>query len=272
MTSPTQITASQLSRRIGLPDTPIIIDVCIDEDFNLDPYLIPTAFRYPFRKIENLVPSLIGKKTIIICQKGQKLSQGAAAILRNYTINAESLEGGVLAWRDAGMPLISITKIPPRNNQNHTVWVTRHRPKIDRIACPWLIHRFIDPNAQFLFVEPSQVLLVAEKFDATPFDIDASTFTHHGKYCTFDILLEVFKLTTDPLIRLAKIIRGADTNHLDLSPQSSGLLAVSLGLSRRDKDDHAQLTAGMVIYDAFYRWARDAVTENHSCLPLSKKV
>ena len=263
MPSPTQITISQLSRLIGLPDTPVIIDICIDEDFELDARFIPTAFRHPFRDIASLAPSLQGKRVVIVCQKGLKLSQGAAAILRDYGIAAEFLEGGNWGWRDAGNPLVPADKIPTRNADGRSVWVTRQRPKIDRIACPWFIRRFIDRNAQFLFVAPSEVLNVAEKFDATPFDVEDVFWSHRDDHCTFDTMIEEFALETEPLKRLAEIIRGADTNRHDLAPQSAGLMAASLGLSRMYRDDLEQLDAGMVLYDAFYRWARDAVSEGH---------
>lgn len=263
MTSPTQITVSQLSRLIGLPDTPVIIDICIDEDFELDARFIPTAFRHPFRDIASLAPSLQGKRVVITCQKGLKLSQGATAILRDCGVAAEFLEGGNWGWRDANQPLVPADKIPTRNAQGRSVWVTRQRPKIDRIACPWFIRRFIDRNAQFLFVAPTEVLNVAEKFDATPFDIEDVFWSHRDDRCTFDTMIEEFALETEPLKRLAEIIRGADTNRRDLAPQSAGLMAASLGLSRMYRDDLEQLDAGMVLYDAFYRWARDAVSEGH---------
>ncbi len=263
MPSPTQITVSQLSRLIGLPDAPVIIDVCIDEDFALDERLIPTAIRHPFKDIAALAPSLIGKRVIIICHKGKKLSQGAAAILRAHRVQTETLEGGIVAWREAGAPYVPANSIPKRNSEGQTLWVTRQRPKIDRIACPWLIRRFIDRNAQFLFVSPSEVLDVAEKFDATPFDVEDVFWSHRGDNCTFDTMIEEFTLDTKPLKLLANIVRGADTNRLDLAPQSAGLMAASLGLSRMYRDDLAQLEAGMGLYDAFYRWARDATDEGH---------
>lgn len=263
MTSPTQITVSQLSRLIGLPDAPVLVDVCIDEDYELDPRLLPTAFRHPFRDIAALAPKVKGSRVVVICQKGLKLSQGAAAILRDHGIAAESLEGGALAWRDAGQPLIPADRIPPRNAEGRTVWVTRQRPKIDRIACPWLIRRFIDRHAQFLFVDPSEVRNVAEKFGAIPFDIENVFWSHHGDQCTFDTMIREFALETDAMTQLATIVRGADTNRHDLAPEAAGLMAASLGLSRMYRDDLAQLEAGMALYDAFYRWARDARDEGH---------
>lgn len=271
MASPTQITPTQLSRLIGLPTCPVIVDVCIDEDFAADPRLIPSSFRHPFTKIEELAPTLQDEKVVIVCQKGLKLSQGAAGLLRNAGINAESLVGGNFAWRDAGLPFVPAGKIPKRDSKGRTVWVTRHRPKIDRIACPWLIRRFVDPSAVFLFVEPGQVENVADRFDATPFDIENVFWSHRGDKCTFDTLIEEFELKIEPLDRLATIVRGADTNRHDLAPEAAGLLAFSLGLSRMYKDDLAQLEAGLNLYDALYRWARDATDEGHDWPSASTK-
>lgn len=264
MPSPTDITVPQLARLIGLPDAPVIVDVCIDEDFESDPRMIPSAFRHPFHDIAALAPGLAGSRVAVICKKGLKLSQGAAAILRDHGIAAESLAGGNFAWRDANEPLIPSAKLPPRNAEGRTVWVTRHRPKIDRIACPWLIRRFVDRNAQFLFVAPAEVLNVAEKFDATPFDVEDVFWSHREDRCTFDTMIEELALETEPLRRLALVVRGADTDNLDLAPESAGLRAASLGLSRMYRDDLTQLQAGMGLYDAFYRWARDASDEGHN--------
>ena len=154
--------------------------------------------------------------------------------------------------------------MPPLSAEGRTVWVTRHRPKIDRIACPWLIRRFVDPRAQFLFVAPSDVMGVAERFGATPFDIEDVFWSHRGERCTFDTMMEEFCLSSEPLNRLATIVRAADTDRQDLAPEAAGLLAASLGLSRMYRDDLAQLEAGMGLYDAYYRWARDATDETHT--------
>ncbi len=271
MPSPSQITVSQLSRLIGLPDAPVIVDICIDEDFDNDPRLLPTSFRHPFRDIASLAPMLNGSRVVIVCHQGLKLSQGAAAILRDHGIAAESLEGGIVTWQEANGPLVPADKIPPRNAEGRTVWVTRHRPKIDRIACPWLIRRFVDPRAQFLFVEPAEVLNVADRFEATPFDVEDVFWSHRGERCTFDVMIEEFKLESEALTRLATIVRGADTDRHDLAPESAGLMAASLGLSRMYRDDLAQLEAGMGLYDAFYRWARDAFDEGHDWPATSQK-
>ena len=168
MPSPTEITVPQLARLIGTPDAPVIVDVCMDDDFAVDPSLIPTAIRHPFASVSALVPELRKNRVVVYCHRGLKLGQGAAAILRDHGIAAESLESGRVGWREAGLPMVPEARIPERNDEGRSVWVTRHRPKIDRIACPWLIRRFVDRRAQFLFVSPSQVLNVAEKFNATP--------------------------------------------------------------------------------------------------------
>ncbi len=135
---------------------------------------------------------------------------------------------------------------------------------MDRIACPWLIRRFVDPSAVFLFVAPAEVAAVAERFAATPFDIEGVFWSHRGEFCTFDVMLDEFALHTPALDRLALIVRGADTARADLAPEAAGLLAASLGLSRMHRDDLVQLDAGLALYDAFYRWARDATDETHN--------
>lgn len=136
-------------------------------------------------------------------------------------------------------------------------------PKIDRIACPWLIRRFVDRRARFLFVAPSEVENVADRFDALPFDIDNVFWIHRGTACTFDTMIEKFQLTSPALSIMARIIRSSDINRHDLKPTCADLLALSVGLSRQYRDDQAQLDAGMVFYDALYRWARDGQDEGH---------
>jgi hypothetical protein len=196
---------------------------------------------------------------MIICHKGKKLSQGAMALLRSHGVDAETLEGGIVAWRDTGGPLVRANALPKRGG----LWVTRHRPKIDRIACPWLIRRFIDPDARFLYVAPSEVLAVAEKFDAIPFDVDGADLSHGIGTCSFDAFLHHFELNLLALDAMANVIRAADGTPDANAPEAAGLLAISLGLSRMHKDDLEQLEAAMPLYDALYRWARDAKGETH---------
>jgi hypothetical protein len=146
-------------------------------------------------------------------------------------------------------------------------WITRERPKIDRIACPWLIRRFIDPDAEFLYVPASDVLRVAAETGATPYDIPGVEMTHVGERCSFDAFIARHALHEPALQQLATIVRGADTSRLDLAPQSAGLYAVSLGLSQVFKDDHEMLDHGMVIYDALYAWCKACQTETHNWPP-----
>ena len=143
-------------------------------------------------------------------------------------------------------------------------WVTRERPKIDRIACPWLITRFIDKDAEFLYVPADQVLAVAETSGATPYDIPDVEYSHVGALCSFDAFISKYNLTDPALLQLAVIVRGADTARLDIAPQAAGLLALSLGLSHNFADDHAMLAQGMVMYDALYAWCRHTQQETHS--------
>jgi rhodanese-related sulfurtransferase len=264
MPSTTLITASQLSRLVGLPQAPAIVDVRTDEDYRADHRLLPGSIRRDYRTISQWAPEYRDKSVVTVCQKGQKLSQGTAAWLRHEGISAESLESGFEGWKKAGELLLRTDKIPPRDEKGRSLWVTRSRPKIDRIACPWLIRRFIDPNAVFLFVIAPEVMAVAERFKATPFDIEGVFWSHRGENCTFDTMIEEFGLRTPPLLHLAKIVRGADTARSDLAPECSGLLAASLGYSRMYREDLPQLEAAMSLYDAFYRWCRDATAETHN--------
>ena len=266
MSSFNTISAEKLARLIGTPKCPVLVDVRTDEDFASDPRLVPGSLRRPFAQVADWAHELAGRVAIVVCQKGLKLSHGAAAWLRHAGIPADSLEGGALAWAQAQLPMVPADRIPPPDPQGRTIWVTRSRPKIDRIACPWLIRRFVDPTAVFLFVPTPEVQGVAERFSATPFDIEGEDifWTHRGDLCTFDVMVDEFGLATEPLKRLATIVRGADTARLDLAPEAPGLLAASLGLSRMYADDLAQLEAGLSLYDAFYRWCRDATEETHN--------
>ncbi len=146
-------------------------------------------------------------------------------------------------------------------------WITRERPKIDRIACPWLIARFIDPQPEFIFAPAADVLRLAGELGATPFDVEGVELSHEGPLCSFDALLAKFDLHDPALAALAVIVRGADTARLDLAPQCAGLLAISLGLSQLYSDDHEQLRHGLVVYDALYAWLSKARGETHSWNP-----
>ena len=264
MSAPNTISIDKLVRLIGTPKCPRLIDVRQENDFETDAHLIPSAIHCAFDKLEDQVEAYVGQSAIVICHNGASLSQGAAALLRHRGVPAEVLEGGIDTWRQERLPLVPFAKLPPVDAQGRTVWVTRARPKIDRIACPWLIRRFVDPHAVFLFVAPADVVAVAERFGGVPFDIENVFWSHRGDTCTFDTMVEEFGLSTPPLLRLATIVRGADIARPELSPEAPGLLAASLGLSRMYADDLQQLEAGMLLYDAFYRWCRDATEESHN--------
>ncbi|MBS0565413.1 MAG: chromate resistance protein [Proteobacteria bacterium] len=255
------ISAVQLSRLIGTPEAPVLIDVRTDEDFAADARLLPCARRAAHDRVGDLAPGIGAQPVVVVCQRGRKLSEGAAALLRAAGTGAEVLEGGWEGAVAAGLPALPAGLMPDAGKAS--LWVTRHRPKIDRIACPWLIRRFIDPAARFLFVAPSEVMGVAERFGATPFDVEGVRFSHRGETCSFDAFIADYGLAGPALDRLARVVRGADTDRHDLAPQAAGLLALSVGLSRLYRDDLAQLAAGIGLYDALYRWARDGFDEGH---------
>lgn len=269
MPAPDAISCDKLAKLIGTPKAPVILDVrraTLRED---DPRAIPTARllteeeMIPFGA-PALLPSLAGQSVVVTCAVGHGRSQGLAAWLRSAGVAAEYLDGGHAAWVAAGLPTYDPRKISRRDGYGRSLWVTRARPKIDRIACPWLIRRFIDQRAVFLFVSPAEVRAVGETMGAAPFDIEDVFWSHRGETCTFDTLIAEFGLSLPGLHRLATVVHGADTGRLDLAPECAGLLAASLGLSRMHTDDHVQLAAGIELYDAFYRWARDATEETHN--------
>ena len=149
-------------------------------------------------------------------------------------------------------------------------WITREHPKIDRVACPWLITRFIDSDAEFIFVPPEKVGEESARLDAVPFDVEGVELSHEGPLCSFDAFLSKYDLENDALATIAKIVRGADTARLDLAPQAAGLLAVSLGLSKLFPDDHEMINHGFVVYDALYAWCLYAADETHTWNPQAR--
>jgi rhodanese-related sulfurtransferase len=256
------ITPDKLARLIGTPGSPLVVDVRGSAGASL----VPGSIVRSASDVSTWGEALLGRPSVIVDNDGGAISQGIAGWLRSEGAESEAIDGGFAAWEGADLPLITVDRLPPRDAAGRTVWVTRARPKVDRIACPWLIRRFIDPDARFLFVPPSEVLGVAERFGALPFDVSAEGvfWSHRGDRCTFDVMLEEFGLAgIPPLAHLATIVRGADTDRLDIVPEAAGLLAISLGLSRMHANDLEQLDAGMLVYDALYRWCRDARGETH---------
>jgi rhodanese-related sulfurtransferase len=263
MPSPTEISVAQLSRVIGLPGAPMLVDVRPFTACSSGRQVLPTARQLDSQYVSTWADQFSGRRVVVYCQDGGDLSQGTAAWLRQAGVDAQTLDGGFQAWRKADQPRLCLDRLPERDQAGRTTWVTRSRPKIIRVACPWLIRRFVDPTAVFLYVAPSEVAAVARRFAATPFDSGDGIWNDRGDACTFDAMLEEFNLKTEALSRLAAIIRGADTGLPDLTPQSGGLLAISLGYSRMFRDDVAQLDATMSVYDALYRWCRDGTEETH---------
>ena len=240
------ISAVDLKQALRSSTPPLVIDVRRNQRFQESGYLIKGALRRDpetVRQWKDQLPR--GTPVVVYCVHGHEVSQNAAKAL-----GARFLEGGVEAWREAGL---DVSKKPQNAS---TRWVTRERPKIDRIACPWLVRRFVDPGAEFLYVPVAEVKKVAEEKTATPYDIADVEFGHAGERCSFDAFIEKFHLRDAALDKLATIVRGADTSRLDLAPQAPGLLAISQGLSRIYEKDLEMLEHGMVMYDALYAWCK----------------
>jgi rhodanese-related sulfurtransferase len=260
MPDPSRISPALLARSLGLPDAPLVLDLRIPEDHGLDPRLLPGAVLRDWHGVEGWGAAFSGRQVVTYCQRGLKLSHGVAAWLRHAGARAAVLEGGFEAWRDAGLPLVPDAALPQRDAAGRTVWVTRERPRVGRIACPWLIRRFVDRDAVFLFVDAAEVVAVAERFGAAAFDVEHGFWGPRGEFCTFDVMVAELGLAEDPaLVHLSRIVRGATLGRPGLAPEAAGLLAASLGLAAMHDDDLAKLEAGMVLYDALYRWCRDAV-------------
>ena len=242
---------------------PLVMDVRRTPAFKASTEMIAGALRRDPDQVASWAPELPkAGKVIVYCVHGHDVSQGVAKALNARGIAARYLEGGIEeGWKAAGGAL---DRKPAGAS---TRWVTRERPKIDRIACPWLISRFVDPDAEFLYVPPKTVLQTAKEKDAVPYDVPDVAFSHVGDLCSFDAFIRHYRLNDPALDRLAVIVRGADTARLDLAPQASGLAAVSLGLSRLFSDDHDMLRHGMVIYDALYRWCKEGQDETHTWNP-----
>lgn len=268
------ISPSELYARLGSPDAPVVLDVCKCEDYEASPRLVPTASWRDHQQVASWARELPpGRPVVAICVRGKKVSQAAAAELRSIGVDASALEGGNEAWWSAGLPTVAKHLGVGDRAAAPTRWVTRTRPKIDRIACPWLIKRFIDPLARFFFVEPSEVVAASRELEAIPYDVDGVVLTHRDERDSFDAFLEDFGIRDPALDRLAVIVRGADTARPELAPEAAGLLAISLGISQLSgPDDHHALERGFPVYDALYAWARFASSETHNWPAASKVV
>ena len=246
------ITPLELKQRLADFPPPTLVDVRREEAFARDRHVIAGAIkRVPEEVSEWAIGIDSWRPVVVYCVKGHEVGRDAAHAMREQGFDARHLEGGLEAWRASGGKVIAYAE-PSR-------WVTRERPKIDRIACPWLVRRFIDPAAEFFYVPAGDVRAFADTHSATPFDVAGVPYGHSDDRCSFDAFVRIHGLAADEALdRLATIVRGADTGVLSLAAESPGLLAASQGLSALFADDHAMLRAGMTMYDALYRWCREA--------------
>ena len=261
------ISPTELWRLIGTADAPQLVDVRRRDIYESTPGLLPASIWQDPAEFARWTAALDHARPIVVaCKAGKELSQFVTAELRGAGYDAAMLEGGYAAWSEAKLPLIDRKTIERFAPRRPSIWVTRRRPKIDRIACPWLIRRFIDPQAEILFVDPAYVEAAAKEVGGVPFDIAKVEISHEGERCSFDTMLKLFGLESEPsLARLALIVRGADTARPDIAPEAAGLHAISLGLSAlAGDDDHGMLERGFMVYDALFAWLRFAAGERHN--------
>lgn len=256
------ISCSELRSAIRGREPPLVIDVRKQPAFKAATEMIAGALRREPDTVVSWAKELPSASTAVVyCVHGHDVSHGVAKALNERGIAARYLEGGIEDWK------AQQGELDHKPSDATTRWVTRERPKIDRIACPWLISRFVDRHAEFLYVPPNQVLAAARERDAIPYDIPDVAFSHDGDQCSFDAFLEHYRLSDAALKQLAVIVRGADTHRLELAAQASGLAAISLGLSRIFSDDFEMLKHGMVMYDALYSWCKQGQDEVHTWNP-----
>jgi rhodanese-related sulfurtransferase len=245
------VSSHDLYARLGTAAAPLVLDVRRQDAFETDGRLIIGASRRIPEDVERWQHELPpGRPVVAYCVHGHEVSQGVAAALTRAGIQAAYVDGGISAWKQEGLPTRA------KDGGGSDKWVTREHPKIDRIACPWLISRFVDPGAEFIYVPAKEVASVAKQIGGTPYDITGVKFGHVGDRCSFDAIVAAYDIHDPALDHLATIVRGADTSRPDLTPQCEGLLAISYGLSGNFPDDHEMLRHGMVMYDALYTWCR----------------
>ncbi len=264
---PDIISIEHLARLIGSDHAPLVLDVRREAIFNAASSVLPAARRAIHTAITAQTLGPAPRGVVVYCVHGHNVSQLAAASLRAEGVNAAQLEGGIEAWMAAGHPVIARAPDAEARYGNGTTWVTRRRPKIDRVACPWFIRRFVDGRARFLFVEKDQVIPVAEETGGIAFDVEGAPITHEGSHCAFDTLLDRYGVSDKALRQLADIVRGADTDVLNATREAGGLLSISLGLSALESDDRTMLERGFHLYDGLYAYLRFAAGEPHNWPP-----
>lgn len=261
------ISPQDLWNSIATQRAPLIVDARRRDAYDASPHLIPGAVWRDARAVRQWSTDLDRATPVVVaCKAGHEMSQSTVAYLRADKFDARVLEGGYEAWAAADLPLIAKATLDRIAPARPNLWVTRRRPKIDRVACPWLILRFLDPEARILYIDPDQVPNVARETGGVPFDIQDIELSHEGERCTFDTMLKLFGLENEPsLARLALIVRGADTARTDLAPEAPGLHAIAIGLSAlAGDDDHGLLERGLLVYDALFAWLRFAAEERHN--------
>ena len=244
------IAPQDLTQRLADFPPPTLVDVRRAPAFADDPHVLRGAVKRAPEAVDAWAQEIDPWRPVVVyCVKGHEVGRDAARALRERGFDARHLEGGLAAWRAGGGEVVA--------HREPTRWVTRERPKIDRIACPWLVRRFIDPAAEFFYVPAGEVRDFAQAHGATPFDVEGARYGHVDDRCSFDAFIRIHGIADPALERLATIVRGADTGMPSLAAESPGLLATSLGLSMLFRDDHAMLRAGMMMYDALYLACRD---------------
>lgn len=262
------ISPLELYRSLGTASHPLVIDVRREVLFAEDQLMIAAAIRVTPEQINEWAHQQANKNAVVVyCAHGHEVSQRTVAILFERGFSVRYLTGGIEHWRKIGLPTFRKRVDYAVPQSAGSLWVTREQPKIDRIACPWLIRRFIDPLARFLYVPTTEVFSTAQARKAVAYDIPGAPLEHHEEECSFDAFLRQFGLYDAALDEFALIVRAADTGRLDLAPQAAGLLAISLGLSVNFPDDQAMLEQGMILYDALYAWCRKARGETHNWVP-----
>jgi len=263
---PASISPLELARLVGSADCPHVVDVRRRQAFDADGRRIAGAVWRDHMQAGDWSHHFDdGRGIVVYCSHGHNVSQIAGALIAAEAIDVRVLAGGIDAYAKAGgMTLDREGHGMEPGLAAPSVWVTRERPKIDRIACPWLIRRFIDPYAIFHFVAAEWVKDVADELGAIAYDVEGVHYSHRGEFCSFDTILDSFCIADPALLHLARIVRGADTARRDLEPEASGLLAMSLGLSATEPDDLKQLEKGMILYDALFGWCRFAMSERHN--------
>jgi rhodanese-related sulfurtransferase len=274
--TPVSISPAALACLQGHADAPLLLDVRRPAPFEAGGRLLAGAIRCTPQDVAAFARREAPRRVVAYCVYGHGVGCEAAAALAREGWDAAWLAGGIEGGEDGAdaaadvarwraTPPLTIRKRPDLGvtGERPSRWITRSRPKVDRVACPWLIRRFIDSRAQFFYVPEAEVFGQAAALGAVPFDIEGAPITHHRERCSFDALLEAFDLRSPALDQLATIVRGADTDRASIAAPAAGLLALSLGLSRLHADDGALLAAAMPMYDALYAWFRAGQDERH---------